>query len=55
VNWLIKNGIPFDVAWSYEEHEVMAHAIIFSEFNLPEDQHFDFKTMKFREPRAKNF
>ena len=31
--YLIKNGIPFDVAMSLQEHEVLAYAIIFGKID----------------------
>lgn len=43
--------MPFDVAMSLSDIELYGYAIIFKEFELPEDQHFDFKAMKFREPK----
>jgi len=36
---------------SLEPLQVVGYSIIFSEFNLPEDQHFDFNMMAFREPK----
>jgi len=39
------------VAMSLDPREVVAYSIIFSEFNLPDDQYFDFNAMRFREPR----
>jgi hypothetical protein len=52
----VKNGIPYDVAMSLDGMQSAAYSIIYSEFNLPQEQHFDFKRMKFREPaHAKKF
>jgi len=34
-----------------DEIEVMAYGIMFKQFDLPEEQHFDFDRMAFREPR----
>jgi len=48
---VIKNGVPYDVAYSLSSIELAAHSIVFSEFNLPEDQYFDFTLMRFREPK----
>ena len=31
--YLVKNNVPFDVAMSLEEHEVLAYAIIFGELD----------------------
>ena len=44
------------MAWAMDETEVMAYGIIFKQFELPEDEHFDFETMRFREAsRGKRF
>jgi len=49
VLWLVKNGVPFDVAFALSPDDVTAWAIIYSEFNLPKDKYFNFKTMSFPE------
>lgn len=48
--WLIKNGIPFNVAFSLSHEQVFAFAIIFSEFELPKERCFNWETMRFNEP-----
>lgn len=44
--WLVKNGIPFDVAFALGDIERAAFAIIFSE---QEGAEFDFNTMRFKD------
>jgi len=39
-----------------DEVEVMSYGIIFKQFELPEEEHFDFDAMIFKEPsRGKRF
>lgn len=45
--WLVKNGVPYDVAFALQPHERMAHAIVFGEF---EGNEFDWSAMRFRAP-----
>ncbi len=45
----MKNGVPYDVANSLNNVELFSWGVIFSEFNLPEKQHFNFDTMRFNE------
>ncbi len=40
--WLVKNGVPYDVALSLSRADVAAYGIIFGEF---EGNSFDFTTM----------
>jgi hypothetical protein len=44
--WLIKNGIPFDVAFALDDVRRGAFAIAFSEM---EGNEFDWHTMSFKE------
>lgn len=44
--WLVKNGVPFDVAFSWSDAERFAAGIVFSEF---EGKRFDWTEMAFRE------
>lgn len=46
--WLIKNGIPYDVALSLDDEELFAYCIIFSEL---EGSKFNWKLMRFEEPK----
>jgi hypothetical protein len=45
--WLIKNGIPFDVAWSLDQTERYVWSIIFGIF---EGGNFNRETMQFEKP-----
>jgi hypothetical protein len=44
--WLVKNGVPFDVAMSLDPNVGTAFSIIFSEF---EGAEFDYGAWRFRE------
>lgn len=44
--WLVKNGVPFDVAFEVDDVTRAGWCIIFSEM---EGQTFDFNTMSFRD------
>jgi hypothetical protein len=44
--WLVKNGIPFDIAFTIDDVTRAGWAIIFSEM---EGNTFDFDTMSFKE------
>ena len=46
--WLVKNNIPFDVAFSLDDCERTAYAILFSEM---EGNKFNFDTMRFEEQK----
>jgi len=46
--WLVKNGIPFDVAFSLSDIERSAYAIIFSE---QEGAKFNWNSMQFEEQK----
>ena len=40
--WLIRNGIPYDVAWEMDEVDLLAHVVGFSEI---ENGPWDWDTM----------
>jgi hypothetical protein len=44
--WLVKNGIPFDVAFAVDAATSSAWAIMFQEF---EGAEFDLHTMRFKD------
>lgn len=44
--WLIKNGVPYDVAFSYTAEERFAACVVMSEF---EGKTFDWEAMAFKE------
>lgn len=44
--WLVRNGVPFDVAFGLDEVTRAAWAIVFSEF---EGAKFNWATMQFEE------
>jgi len=44
--WLIKNGIPFDVAFSLDDNTRAAWSIKFSEMDGAK---FDWSTMRFKD------
>lgn len=44
--WLVKNGIPFDVAFGIDDVTRAAWCIVFSEM---EGNTFDFNTMAFKD------
>jgi len=46
--WLVKNGVPFDVAFSLDDLERTAYAIAFSEM---EGAKFNWDSMRFEEPK----
>jgi len=48
--WLVKNGIPYDVAMCLSQHEAAGYSIIFCELKLPDNEHFDFDLMRYKEP-----
>jgi hypothetical protein len=30
--WLVKNGVPYDLAFNLEDHELLAHVIVMGGF-----------------------
>ncbi len=46
--WLVKNGVPFDVAFGLDDVMRAGWCIIFSEM---EGNKFNFTTMQFEEPK----
>ncbi len=46
--WLVKNGIPFDVAFRLDENTRTAWSIVFSEQS---GATFNWDTMRFEEPK----
>jgi hypothetical protein len=46
--WLVKNGIPFDVAFQLDDLTRTAWSIVFSEMA---GNQFDWNSMKFVEPK----
>ena len=46
--WVIKNGVPFDVAHALEDWELLAYWLVFAQFNDPKE--FDWQLMQFIEP-----
>jgi hypothetical protein len=46
--WLVKNGIPFDVAFNLDDATRAAWSIIFSEF---EGAQFNWQDMRFEEDK----
>jgi hypothetical protein len=44
--WLVRNGIPFDVAFQLDDLTRTAWCIVFSEM---EGNEFDWNTMQFKE------
>jgi hypothetical protein len=44
--WLVKNGVPFDVAFSLDETDRLAYAIILGKF---EGGEWDFSRMRWAE------
>mgnify|MGYP001574257116 CR=1 FL=1 len=49
--WLVKNGVPYDVAFSLDDVYRCGMAIIFSEFES--GRVFNFRTMRFDELQTK--
>lgn len=45
--WLVKNGVPYDVAFSLDPTELQAYTIIFGEF---EGKKFNWGSMQFEDP-----
>lgn len=43
--WLVKNGVPYDVAFSLPEVDVAAYGIVFNEFAGEE---YDFNRMQWK-------
>lgn len=43
-SWIIRNQVPFDVAWALEPAEALAYAVVFGKF---EGQDFDWGRMEF--------
>lgn len=43
----MKNGVPFDVAWSVEDEEAMAWAIIFGQMD---GNQWDWNLMRWKKP-----
>jgi hypothetical protein len=46
--WLVKNGVPFDVAFSLDDVMRTAWAIMFSEM---QGAQFNWQSMQFEEPK----
>ena len=46
--WLVKNGVPFDVAFALDDVTRAAWSIIYSEM---EGAEFDWNTMRFKEQK----
>ncbi len=46
--WLVKNGVPFDVAFGVDDVTRAAWSIIFSEM---EGAKFNTRTMQFEDPK----
>jgi hypothetical protein len=44
--WLVRNNVPFDVAFSLRDHERFAWCVIFARF---EGSDFDFATDKWKQ------
>jgi hypothetical protein len=42
-------GVPYETAMEMEPLMLMAHSIILRELELPEEKHFDFERMQYRE------
>lgn len=49
--YLVKNGIPFDVAFSLDHINLSAFCIAFGELD---GNKFDFRTMRFIQPQEKS-
>jgi len=49
--FVVSKGIPHKIASKLKLTELQAYCIILSELELPEEQHFDFERMKFRETK----
>lgn len=49
--FVVSKGIPHKIVSNLRLSELQAYCIILSELELPEEQHFDFQTMRFREPK----
>jgi len=45
--WLVKNGVPYDVAFNMGEADILAHMIVFASF---EGTNFDWRRMRW-EPK----
>lgn len=45
----MKNGVPWDVAWSLEDTEVLAYCVTFGRF---EGNEFDWQQMKWVERKS---
>jgi hypothetical protein len=45
--WVIRNGVPFDVAYALDEAELIAYAITFS--SIETNKEFDWENMSFPE------
>lgn len=43
--YLIKNGVPFDVAWTMEDHYVLAYCVTFGK---AEGNEFDWASRSWR-------
>lgn len=46
--WLVRNGVPYDVAFSLSDTERAAYCIVFSKF---EGAKFNWDTMTFEDER----
>jgi hypothetical protein len=46
IAWVIKNGVPFDVAYSLDEEELWAYSIVFAQFENG-GKEFDWSSMRF--------
>lgn len=43
--WLVKNGVPYDIAMEMSEAEILAHCVALGQF---EGQEFDWNMMQWR-------
>lgn len=48
--WLVRNGIPFDIAFGLDEKKRTAWAIVFSEFESGKT--YNWNTMDFEEAKT---
>jgi hypothetical protein len=45
--WVVRNGVPFDVAFCLDEAELMAYWVMFASFET--DKEWNWDTMNFEE------
>jgi hypothetical protein len=46
--WIVKNGVPFDVAYNLDESELLAYWVTFAQFETTKQ--WDWDSMSFVEP-----